>query len=118
VRVTRKNVIDLGNKRGRLRWKTENEGFNVQKNGEYKLEHAYTKDENGMKVLYFILQLAHMLAQLILRGSLLRGVFPSGPDSAKNFAFRVLEAWRNAVLTQAQYSAFSSARFQIRFDSS
>ena len=26
---------------GRLRWKTENAGFNVQKNGGYNMEHAY-----------------------------------------------------------------------------
>ena len=31
--VTRNNVTNIANNGGRLRWKTENEGFNVQKAG-------------------------------------------------------------------------------------
>jgi hypothetical protein len=34
-------VIALADQGGRIRWKIENEGFNVQKNGGYNLEHAY-----------------------------------------------------------------------------
>jgi hypothetical protein len=44
------NVVPLANEGGRLRWRIENEGFNVQKNGGYNLEHAYTKNEHGMKI--------------------------------------------------------------------
>lgn len=39
--VKAKKVIALANQGGRIRWKIENEGFNVQKNGGYNLEHAY-----------------------------------------------------------------------------
>jgi hypothetical protein len=34
-------IIALADQGGRMRWKIENEGFNVQKNGGYDLEHAY-----------------------------------------------------------------------------
>ena len=54
---------------GRLRWKIENEGFNTQKNGDYQLEHKYSrKSYNGMKNYYTLLQLAHAINQLIEKG--------------------------------------------------
>jgi hypothetical protein len=36
------NVPALANRGGRCRWKIENEGFNIQKNGGFNLEHAYS----------------------------------------------------------------------------
>lgn len=101
-----------------MRWKIENEGFNVQKNGGYALEHAYTENSNAAKVFYFLLQIAHMLAQLMDKGSLLKKAFPAGFGSAKNLSFRLLEAWRNAHLTKADFDTLFPAQFQIRFDSS
>lgn len=57
-----------------------------------------------------------MIAQLLARGSLLRNVIPAGFGSAKNLAFRLLEAWRNARLTAADMQALISRRFQIRLE--
>lgn len=113
--VSIKNVTRLANHGGRIRWKVENEGFNVQKNGGYGLEHAYTNNETSAKVFYFLLQIAHMIAQLLERGSLLRKIFPAGFGSAKNLAFRLLEAWRNALLTKDGLESMLRSRFQIRF---
>jgi hypothetical protein len=109
------NVIELSNQGGRLRWKIENEGFNVQKNGGYALEHIYTHDPGSAKVFYLLLQLAHLLAQLMERGSLFRRAFPSGVGSAKNLAWRLLEAWRNARLSDQQIQHMLITRVQIRF---
>jgi hypothetical protein len=113
--VTEKNVIELCNQGGRLRWKIENEGFNIQKNGGYNLEHAYTNNETGIKIYYFFLQIACILDQLIETGCLLRQMFPKGVGSAKNFAFRLLEATRNAFLTPDDYRVLLDTRIQIRF---
>jgi len=113
VKIT--NVIELSNQGGRLRWKIENEGFNVQKNGGYALEHAYTRHAVSAKVFYLLLQLAHTFAQLIERGSLFRQAFPAGVGSAKNLAWRLLEAWRNVRLSTQQINLMLSARVQIRF---
>ena len=101
-----------------MRWKIENEGFNVQKRGGYALEHAYTNHPNSAKVFYFLLQIAHLLAQLLHKGNLLKRDFPAGFGSAKNLAFRLLEAWRNAPMTQKDIAAILQKRIQIRFDSS
>ncbi len=110
-----KQILELANHGGRIRWKIENEGFNVQKNGGFNLEHAYTTDPVASKVFYFLLQIAHLLAQLIEKGSLFRQAFPAGVGSAKNIAFRLLEAWRNLRLSAHQIQEMRDARLQIRF---
>ena len=114
-KVSASNVTTLANDGGRIRWKVENEGFNVQKNGGYGLEHGYTNNPTSAKIFYFLLQIAHMLAQLLDKGSLLRKAFPAWFGSAKNLAFRLLEAWRNARLTKGAIEAMLHARLQIRF---
>jgi hypothetical protein len=116
--ISCKNVITLSNDGGRMRWKIENEGFNVQKKGGYELEHAYTNNPNSAKVFYLLLQIAHLLAQLLYKATLLKRDFPGGFGSAKNLAFRLLEAWRNAPMAQSDITTALQKRFQIRFDSS
>ena len=118
LRVKSNNILTLTNQGGRLRWKIENEGFNVQKNGGYALEHAYTTNLTAAKVFYYLLQVAHTLAQLMEKGSLFRKAFPEGVGSAKNIAFRLLEAWRNLRLQPEQLQRIFSTRIQIRLDSS
>jgi hypothetical protein len=113
--VNPNTVITLANEGGRLRWKIENEGFNVQKTGGYELEHAYTRNATASKVFYYLLQIAHIIAQLIERGSLFRKAFPAGVGSAKNIALRLLEAWRNFRLTDEHLHNMFSVRIQIRF---
>jgi hypothetical protein len=114
-KVSARNVTTLANDGGRIRWKVENEGFNVQKNGGYGLEHAYTNHPTSAKIFYFLLQIAHMLAQLLYKGDLLKKAFPAGFGSEKNLAFRLLEAWRNARLNRDAIETMLHPRFQIRF---
>jgi hypothetical protein len=116
--LTVHNVDRLANQGGRLRWKIENEGFNVQKNSDLKLAHAYSQDPTARKVFYLLLQLAHLIFQLMQQGSLLRQAFPAGLRTAKNLAFRLLEAWRNSSLSASEFLALAEGRFQIRFDTS
>lgn len=117
-KVSVKRVQTLAAHGGRDRWKTENEGFNVEKNLGYASEHAYSMDWQAAQVFYLLLQLAHLLAQLMARGSLFRQAFPHGVGSEKNLAWRLLEAWRNARLNLQALRRLLSQRIQIRFDSS
>ena len=116
--LTAKNVRELATNGGRMRWKIENEGFNVQKNGGFELEHAFSQDETAAKIFYLLLQIAHLLFQLIEHGSLLKQVVSAGCGSAKNLAFRLLEAWRNCLIRTEVSNLRNGQRFQIRFDSS
>ena len=57
IRQDIENVIETANS-GRLRWKIENEGFNVQKNNGYALEHKYSRvNYTAMQNYYLILQI-------------------------------------------------------------
>jgi hypothetical protein len=92
--LCRNNVENIANKGGRLRWKIENEGFNVQKNNGYEMEHPYSEHANGFRIFYLLLLIAHYITQLILHGSLIRSLCRTF-GSAKNFARRLAESMRN-----------------------
>jgi hypothetical protein len=118
LHVTKNNLIDLSNNGGRQRWKIENEGINVQKNGGYGLKHAYCREPNAFKIIYVLMQIAHTIAQLIQRGSLLKKFFPRGPGSHGNLAFLLLEGLRSLRITPQFMDAINASRVQIRFDTS
>ena len=59
-----KEAIEIG----RNRWKIENEGFNAQKNGTFDIGHLYSKNSTAIKVHYFVIQVAHLLRQLLENG--------------------------------------------------
>ena len=81
-----------------LRWKVENEGFNVQKNNGYEMEHPYSEHVNGFRIFYLLLLIAHFITQLILHGSLIKSLYKSF-GSAKNFARRLAESMRNYLIS-------------------
>ena len=67
VRQNQQNIVETGDS-GRLRWKIENEGFNAQKNLGYQMEHKFSrKSYTAMRNYYQILQIAHMINQLVER---------------------------------------------------
>jgi len=112
-----RSVIPAANQGGRLRWKIENEGFNTQKNSGYRLEHAYSANENAVKSFYFLLQVAHAINQLLTKGSLLRG-FTELLGSFKNYLRRFAEALRTRLIPPEAWDPQAAHPIQIRFDSS
>ncbi len=95
--LARNNVADTANKGGRLRWNIENQGFNVQKNNGYEMEHPYSEHPNGFRTFYILLLIAHYIAQLILHGNLIQSLSKTF-GSAKNFARRLAESMRNHIV--------------------
>ena len=65
--ITNKNIKATINI-GRRRWKIENEGFNIQKNGTFDIGHLYSKNQVAIKVHYLMIQIAHLLRQLLEKG--------------------------------------------------
>jgi hypothetical protein len=100
----------------------ENQGFNTQKTGGMNLEHAYSEGDH-FGAYYLLLQVAHVMLQLLEKGSLLRAVAREAGKksivallgSLKNIAECLVESLRNLGWPQ---EAFSAARMQIRLDSS
>ena len=53
---------------GRKRWKIENEGFNIQKNGTFDIGHLYSKNATAIKVHYLMIQISHIIRQMLEKG--------------------------------------------------
>ena len=65
--ITNKNIENTINV-GRNRWKIENEGFNIQKNRTFDIGHLYSKNQTAIKVHYLMIQIAHILRQMLEKG--------------------------------------------------
>ena len=93
--VTERNLEEFI-RTGRVRWKIENEGFNNQKNGIYKIEHLNSRDTNAMKNHYLLTQIADILMQLYLAcNRLVKAI----KQSIKNTSSRLLESFRRQPIT-------------------
>lgn len=134
------NAAELAEE-ARNRWIIENQGFNVQKNEGYELEHNYGTVGFAMKNYYYLLQIAHMLHQLMARSDL----FPklqrkfimrenqASPEktkiflaavaattmehfrSVKNFVKRLAESFRNQTFSELATNPEALGKIQIRF---
>jgi hypothetical protein len=123
-RPEKHNVHILANKGARLRWKIENEGFNVQKNGEIRLEHDYGSQGHAWYNYYLLGQTAHLLQQLCWFGDLVTKL-SKGYHKNMTKAFRTLRNFaarlRQAVLAGGPVSTqddTTPAAIQIRLNTS
>ena len=118
-RLSAQNAAAVATHAGRVRFKIENQGFNIQKNSGLNLEHAYSTGTDTLKSFYYLLQIAHLFTQMFEMGSLLGNLarrYGSTPvglfGSLKNLAQRLLECFRYCQLDQQVFNPTS--RFQIR----
>lgn len=56
---------------GRGRWKIENKGFKEQKSDVLNITHIFTKNCNGTKNIYLLIQFAHTILNLLNYGNVL-----------------------------------------------
>src|SRR5205807_862392 len=99
-------------------------GFNTQKNSGLNLGHAYS--HTSWAAYYFLLQIAHLLLQLVEKGSLLRHLArEQGKRTAvelfgslKNMAQRLLDSLRYQPWPDEAFDRAGSGPIQIRLDSS
>jgi hypothetical protein len=96
--IDRSNVVSNA-QAGRQRWRCENEGFNVLKNGGFNLEHVYTRDRQGYQCFFVMMLMAHTIQQLVAKGSLLKKVIKQ-IGSMKNLARLLSEAFAHKVFTE------------------
>ena len=124
--VNRDSVIAIADQVGRLRQKIENEGFNVQKNSGLNLEHVFSQNWNHAKAYYYLLQLGHLLMQLLHHSSLHRALAKEyGHKSVlalwgalKKIPQRLLEAFRYYLLNKEDFNVAAAARCHIGLNSS
>lgn len=94
--------IDSGNAlkvaaAARLRWRCENEGFNVLKNGGFALEHVYSRNPVASKRYFLLMLIAHLIQQLLTRGRL-GTVFKAAFHTFLHYGRQMLEALKNQPL--------------------
>lgn len=110
LKVTNKNIsviVDLG----RRRWKIENEGFNMQKNGTFNISHLCSRFENALKIHYLFIQIAHTIRQLLEYGSLLlKSMKLSTKKEISKILINTLISSQNSDLNNLE------TNFQLRFD--
>jgi len=121
-RPDKHNVHILANKGGRLRWKIENEGFNVQKNGGISLKHDYGSQLHAWYNYYLLAQIAHLLQQLCWLGNLVHTLSAKAFQTMKQ-AFKTLRNLALRLRSDIQAATdddpcadFDPAAIQIRFD--
>jgi hypothetical protein len=114
--ITQDNVKALGSG-GRGRWGIE-EGFNIQKNGGYEMEHAFSTDHVASKHFYYLLQIGHVINQLMEKGSLLRVKIRASMGSLRVFSERLWALMTETLVEVDRLRAFLAQRIQIRFDTS
>ena len=92
---------------GRQRWKIENEGFNMQKNGTFDIEHIYSMNYNAMKAHYFFIQFAHTIRQLLEKG--LKYI------KELKISIKEVSATITQALTQNTINLIGHKQIQLRF---
>jgi len=81
----------------RLRWRCENEGFNVLKNGGFALEHVYSHNPVASKAYFMLMLTAHLFQQLLTRGRL-GTVFRAAFHTFLHYGKQMLEALKHQPL--------------------
>jgi hypothetical protein len=141
-RPNRDNAPQLA-KEARCRWVVE-EMFNIQKNGGYELKHNYGTVGFAMYNYYYLLQIAHLIHQLMVRADLFPKLqkkfiyhkFKNMPiqmkmflnlmaestlkhfRTIKNFVKRLAESFRTQYISEMAINKELLGKIQIRLDSS
>lgn len=96
---------------GRKRWKIENEGFNIQKNGTFNISHLCSRFDNALKIHYLFIQIAHTIRQLLEYGSiLLKSMNLKTKKEISKLISHTLISSSNSDLNNLE------TNFQLRFD--
>jgi hypothetical protein len=108
-------VVEL-TESGRLRWKIENEGFDIQKHHGYGLGHQFSRCSMlAMKNYYQLMQIAHLLNQLFELSSVLADVRRT-KESLNHIWQCVLGEIRHEILDIAVLTTLLACRIRIRYD--
>lgn len=115
IKLNTKNIEETV-KTGRERWKTENEGFNEQKNNGYELEHQFSRVSfNAMKNWYLCLQLAHLINQLTLLAQNIKELIEKEKITIKCLWKKLYGTFTFTALSEEDIFDSSQGRIQVRF---
>jgi hypothetical protein len=100
---------------GRLRWKIENEGFNIQKNHGYALKHKYSRVSYlAAKNYYQCLQMGHIINQLLILSNNFQEHM-TGKTTVKHLWILLIGFLIYCYVDAGELSTQSERKIQIRF---
>jgi hypothetical protein len=109
------SIVEL-TEAGRLRWKIENQGFDMQKHHGYGLGHQFSRCSMvAMKNYYQLMQIGHLFNQLFELSSLLAEVRESKESLIHIWSCLVGEL-RHEVLDFAVLTTLLTRRIRIRYE--
>jgi hypothetical protein len=111
--VNRQTVMDIAQGGGRIRVKIENEGFNVQKNSGLNLEHVFSQNWEHAKAYYYLLQIGHLLMQLLHHNSLHRALAQHYGQTTVLGLWGALKKIPQRLLEALRYYGFADADFEV-----
>ena len=98
---------------GRKRWKIENEGFNIQKNGIFNIGHLYSKNATAIKVHYLMIQISHIIRQMLEKGHIeLKEEIKKRKIKIKEISSQIKNTLISTTINLA-----NAQSIQLRFDS-
>ncbi|MBT8374174.1 MAG: hypothetical protein KJN80_04595 [Deltaproteobacteria bacterium] len=114
--VPAKNNIEELVKNGRLRFKIENEGFNIQKNLGYGLQHKYSQTSAlATKNYYTCLQIGHIINQLLELQKVVKEL-TKGRETITNLWQLLICIFTIQEIQQEELTNYLEIRRQVRFD--
>jgi len=108
IELTKRNLEEMV-VAGRGRWKIENEEFNNQKNGLYRIEHLNSYNSNAMKNHYLLTQISDILMQLYLAWN---PYIKELKQTLKNTSSGLLESFRRHTVTEEEITKYLSTNFK------
>ncbi|MEM0938657.1 MAG: hypothetical protein AAGI25_02575 [Bacteroidota bacterium] len=104
------------NEQGRMRWKIENQGFNAQKNQGFGLEHKYARKElNTIKNYDLILQIVHMISQLVEKRSTFRKALEQSGRTIKNLIEEAIAEMKKRTIIGVEVFRSCYSTKQLRY---
>jgi hypothetical protein len=111
--VNYQQVLELTDT-GRLRWKIENEGFNIQKHHGYGLGHQFSRTSmRAMENYYHLMQMAHLINQLFELSAICRSV--QRPKESMKHLWEVLVGELRSLLDLAAGIAQFAGRIRFQY---
>ena len=99
-----------------MRWKIENEGFNIQKKGGYKLEHKYSrKCMVAMQNYYQLLQIAHLINQLTEKLQKVKQAIIQAGATLKSIIEDTVAALKKEVIEEVEIEEMLQRTKQLRY---
>lgn len=118
IKPDRDNAFDIATI-GRLRWKIENEGINTEKNAGYEMQHAYSRKDGGWKNYYLLLQISHLLNDLVRFSDIIakaaenpKATFDRIYGTIRNYCKRLLRSFQDGLV---DLELLVDRKFQMRF---